>query len=112
MKWWANPHPKPHKETQMSKDEMRAQLEAMIAGKPVTKLPPGEKPDPRKLAATPAERFFERINKPKADPKEKRRVKRNWEAQARYDREHGTYNGGDEILEDQLAIHRYEMGDY
>lgn len=36
----------------------------------------------------------------------------DWEAQARYDEEHGTVNGYDERIEDAIAIHNYEAGDY
>ena len=89
----------------MSKEEDRAALAALIAGKPVTKVE--AKPMDPSLSAS-----FKQIGidkktqaakqeraKPGPTVKRKRLPKRDWEAQARYDEAHGTDNGYDPRIE-------------
>lgn len=92
----------------MSKEDERAALAALVAGKPVTKVE--AKPmdpslsasfkqigiDKKTQAAKPAKPSGVKTVNP---VKRKRLPKRDWEAQARYDEAHGTDNGYDPRIE-------------
>lgn len=94
----------------MSKEEDRAALAALIAGKPVIKVE--TKPMDPSLSAsftklgidkkTQAVKTAKPSGVKTVNPvkvKRPRQPKRNWEAQARYDEEHGTDNGYDPRIE-------------
>lgn len=101
----------------MTKEQQRAALAAMMEGKPVTKIataPMDAALSASRLVATEAKTKVEKKLEAQAyaEPKKRKRVKRNWEAQARYDEQHGTSNGYDERIEQAILDRNYEAGDY
>lgn len=99
----------------MSKEADRAALAVMLAAsvKPVTKLPAAPMDaslSASRLVAAEAKTKVEKRLEAKAYAA--KRPKRNWEAQRRYDEQHGTNNGYDERIEDALAMRRREAGEY
>lgn len=109
----------------MSKQDERVALEAMLAasGKTATKIAPQAEQDASLSASFRQIGIDKKAQAVKAKKpsgvktvnpvtKRKRLPKRNWEAQRRYDEQHGTSNGYDERIEDALAMRRHESGDY
>lgn len=107
----------------MSKEADRAALAAMLANttKTATKVPAAPMDaslsasfgklgiDKKTQAVKPAKPSGVKTSNPVTKHK---KAKRNWEAQRRYDEQHGTSNGYDERIEDALAMRRRESGDY
>lgn len=101
----------------MSKEADRAALEAMLANgtAPVTKA--ATAPMDASLSASfvklgiDKKRQTVKAKKPSGVKTRNPVTKRNWEAQRRYDEQHGTSNGYDERIEDALAFHRHESGE-
>lgn len=99
----------------MSKEADRAALAAMLANttKPVTKIaaaPMDASLSASRVVAAEAKTKVEK--KLEARAYTTKRPKRDWEAQRRYDEQHGTVNGYDERIEDALAMRRREAGEY
>lgn len=104
----------------MTKEEQRKQLEAMLAASSATVTKVEAKPMDASLSASfkqvgiDKKRQTVKSKKPSGvnttNPVTKRkRVKRNWELQRRYDEIHGTVNGYDPDIEAWNDFHRNEM---
>lgn len=94
----------------MTKADERAMLAQMLATASVVVKKGDIVPMADNLSASFVAKGIDK--KRQAIKSEKPSRKRNWAAQRRYDEEHGTVNGYDESIEDALAMHRREMGDY